>query len=130
MSNLLSILHATVIVADLSKALQFYCDVLGLSVDSKRPNLGYPCAWLDVGKQQVHLMQLPNPDPITGRPEHGRRDRHFAFAVAEIEHLRLKLDEAGVGYSVSKSGRKALFCHDPDSNALEFIETPPVQYLP
>jgi extradiol dioxygenase family protein len=36
--------------------------------------------------------------------------------------LMTRLDEAGVTYTLSQSGRRALFCRDPDSNALEFIE--------
>jgi hypothetical protein len=24
----------------------------------------------------IHLMELPNPDPLEGRPAHGGRDRH------------------------------------------------------
>ena len=123
MSNIHSILHATVIVADLEKSLDFYCRVLGMSVNPDRPDLGYPGAWLDVGPQQVHLMRLPNPDAVDGRPAHGGRDRHTAFAVIELEQLQRSLEGAGEGYTLSKSGRKALFCRDPDGNALEFIET-------
>jgi glyoxylase I family protein len=67
-------------------------------------------------------MELPNPDPLDGRPEHGGRDRHLAFTVRSIEPLKERLDAAGVGYTMSKSGRAALFCRDLDSNALEFLE--------
>ncbi|KAJ0535029.1 hypothetical protein HanIR_Chr09g0426261 [Helianthus annuus] len=28
----------------------------------------------------IHLMELPNPDPPTGKPQHGRRDRREFFA--------------------------------------------------
>ena len=117
-----SILHVSMIVADTQKALGFYCDVLGLSVDNERPDLGYPGAWLQCGEQQIHLLELPNPDPVTGRPQHGGRDRHAAFAVEELDVLTASLEKAGIDYSLSKSGRRALFCRDPDGNALEFIE--------
>lgn len=117
-----SILHGSVIVNDTGKALAFYCDVLGLRVDESRPGLGYPGAWLTVGDQQIHLLELPNPDPVTGRPEHGGRDRHLALAVNNIDALQQRLDHAGLSYTRSKSGRKALFTRDPDGNALEFIE--------
>lgn len=118
-----SILHVSMIVADTQKALAFYCDVLGLPVDHERPDLGYPGAWLQCGEQQIHLLELPNPDPITGRPEHGGRDRHAAFSVARLDVLTASLEKAGVVYTLSKSGRCALFCRDPDGNALEFIES-------
>ena len=130
MSNIQSILHATVIVANLDKSLEFYCNILGLEMNPDRPDLGYPGAWLNVGQQQLHLMQLPNPDPIAGRPIHGGRDRHIAFVIADLELLRQRLDEAEVDYTLSKSGRQALFCRDPDSNALEFVELPLSAHLP
>ena len=115
--------HASLIVADTGRALEFYVGLLGLPLVESRPDLGYPGAWLQVGDRQVHLLELPNPDPLEGRPQHGGRDRHLAFHVADLEQLAGKLDQAGIVYSTSKSGRKALFCRDPDANALEFIET-------
>jgi glyoxylase I family protein len=122
MSNILAIHHVSVIVADTARALRFYRDTLGLDVDSARPDLGYSGAWLTLGAQQIHLLELPNPDPATGRPEHGGRDRHCAFAIRDLDALRQRLDAAAVSYTLSKSGRCALFCRDPDGNALEFIE--------
>lgn len=118
-----AILHVSFIVEDIQTALRFYCDVLGMSVNPQRPDLGYPGAWLDCDEQQIHLLELPNPDPVTGRPEHGGRDRHAAFAVPNLDALCVSLKEAGVSYTRSKSGRRAMFCRDPDGNALEFIES-------
>jgi len=119
-----AILHVSFIVADTQCALLFYRDVLGMSVNQQRPDLGYPGAWLDCGGQQIHLLELPNPDPVTGRPEHGGRDRHAAFAVENLDDLSASLEKAGIEFTRSKSGRQALFCRDPDGNALEFIGTP------
>ncbi|RLJ21296.1 glyoxalase [bacterium endosymbiont of Escarpia laminata] len=116
--------HVSLIVADTSRALGFYRDLLGLEVDGGRPDLGYPGVWLQVGRQQIHLLELPNPDPLEGRPEHGGRDRHLALIVSDIDRLKSQLDQAGITYTVSRSGRRALFCRDPDQNALEFVETP------
>lgn len=116
-----SILHASVVVADTEKSLAFYCGVLGLPQCPDRPDLGYPGAWLQVGGQQIHLLELPNPDPVSGRPAHGGRDRHTAFAVSGFDDLVRRLDQARIPYTLSRSGRKALFCRDPDGNALEFI---------
>jgi len=119
-----AILHVSFIVADTKRALRFYCDVLGLKLNHHRPDLGYPGAWLDCDdNQQIHLLELPNPDPVTGRPQHGGRDRHAAFAVEKLDVLSASLEAAGIKFTHSKSGRWALFCRDPDGNALEFIET-------
>ena len=122
MTTIQELTHAGLLVADTACALDFYRGVLGLEVDDSRPDLGYPGAWLRLGRQQLHLLELPNPDPKEGRPAHGGRDRHLALAVSDIAALRRALETAGIGYTLSKSGRKALFCRDPDGNALEFIE--------
>ena len=116
------ILHVSFLVEDLDRSLHFYCDVLEIDADDSRPDLGYPGAWLNVGVQQIHLLRLPNPDRQENRPEHGGRDRHAAFNVPSIDAIKNKLDQAGILYTLSKSGRKAMFVRDPDANALEFIE--------
>ncbi|MFM1891474.1 MAG: hypothetical protein RLZ44_551, partial [Pseudomonadota bacterium] len=77
--------HASLIVADTARALDFYVGVLGLAVDDARPELGYPGAWLQVGSRQLHLLELPNPDPVDGRPAHGGRDRHLALLVQQLD---------------------------------------------
>ena len=122
MFTIREILHAGLLVDDTERSLKFYQGVLGLELEATRPDLGYPGAWLRVGQQQLHLLELPNPDPVAGRPAHGGRDRHLALRIADIDELRCALDAAGIAYSQSKSGRRALFCRDPDGNALEFIE--------
>lgn len=116
------ILHAGLLVSDTQRSLDFYRGVLGLSLDERRPDLGYPGAWLWIGEQQLHLMELPNPDAHAERPAHGGRDRHVAFAVRDLNPLRAALERAGKAYTLSRSGRRALFCRDPDGNALEFVE--------
>lgn len=123
--QILRIHHVSLIVADTARALHFYCGLLGLSVDDSRPDLGYPGAWLCIGDQQIHLLELPNPDPIEGRPVHGGRDRHLALTIDDLDALTQALDSAGIDYTRSRSGRRALFFRDPDGNALEFIESMP-----
>ncbi|MGF1644625.1 MAG: VOC family protein, partial [Thiotrichales bacterium] len=52
----LSIHHASVLVTDVTRSLEFYEAVLGLRVDQQRPNLGFDGAWLQVNaNQQIHL---------------------------------------------------------------------------
>jgi len=122
MIDYLEITHASVVVADTGRALHFYRDILGMRVLDERPDLGYPGAWLAVGAQQIHLIELPTVDPVTGRPAHGGRDRHVAIHVRALVPLRSALDDAGITYTLSRSGRAALFVRDPDGNAIEFIQ--------
>ncbi|MEJ2310687.1 MAG: VOC family protein [Gammaproteobacteria bacterium] len=123
MHKIHAIHHASIIVSDTGRALAFYRDLLGIE-QCQRPDLGFPGAWLQIGDQQIHLLELPNPDPVTGRPEHGGRDRHLALSVTGLDSIVEKLEEQGVPYTLSKSGRKALFCRDPDGNPVELIEQP------
>lgn len=120
--NTKKFLHASVLVADTQRSVAFYREVLELQPNENRPELGYPGAWLDVGEQQIHLLELPNPDPVINRPEHGGRDRHIALAVSNILELQRNLMRLGISFSKSRSGRAAVFFRDPDGNAIECVE--------
>ena len=121
--TILKLHHVSLIVENLDIALAFYREVLRLEVDDSRPDLGYPGAWLTLPEQQqIHLMQLEDPDKNSERPEHGGRDHHVAFSVNSIEEISQSLESLEIPYTKSKSARKALFCRDPDGNALEFIQ--------
>lgn len=71
--------------------------LIGLPINEARPHdkLPYRGAWLWVGAEMIHLMELPNPDPLTGRPEHGGRDRHACLAIRDVSKLKDILDRAG-----------------------------------
>ncbi|WP_404359740.1 VOC family protein [Methylotuvimicrobium sp. KM1] len=119
----LAIHHISLIVSDTEKSLYFYRDILGLQ-QTERPNLPFPGAWLQLGEQQIHLLELENPDPTSGRPVHGGRDRHVALTCSDLSPVKEALDNSGFRYTLSISGRQALFCRDFDGNAIEIIERP------
>ena len=114
--------HCSLIVANTSKALEFYEGILDLEVDQSRPDIGYPGAWLQVGSSQIHLLEVPDPYASINRPEHGGRDNHVAFQVSDLDEIIRRLQAAGIAYSKSNSGRMALFCRDFDGNAIELVE--------
>lgn len=115
--------HAAFLTSDLARSRAFYEGVLGLRVSASRPQMSYDGVWYDISpNQQIHLMLLPNPEAGLQRPAHGGRDRHVALAVQDFAQLKSRLDAAGIAYTQSQSGRRALFCRDPDQNALEFNE--------
>jgi len=123
---ILGIHHVTFISSDLARSRGFYEGLLGLKVDPKRPLMSFDGVWYDVAAgQQIHLMLLPNPDAGVERPLHGGRDRHVAFMVEDVKTLASHLLSAGVAFTLSQSGRSALFCRDPDDNALEFVQAKP-----
>lgn len=122
--NITKLLHATILVADLTKSREFYEQVLGFSASPTRPAMSFEGVWYDFSpQQQLHLMQLPNPETGLQRPANGGRDRHIAFAVDDLSALINIFQGSGIRYNLSQTGRRALFCRDPDDNALEFIET-------
>ena len=67
------IAHAGVIVSSTEVAFQFYTQVLGMEDEThiRNKKLPFPGAFVRAGEQQIHIMELPNPDPVDGRPEHG-----------------------------------------------------------
>lgn len=117
-----AILHVTFLTSDLPRSRVFYEGLLGLKPDLSRPQMSFDGVWYEVtATQQIHLMLLANPEVGLPRPAHGGRDRHVAVGVSDLAELIRRLDAAGVTYTLSQSGRRALFCRDPDHNALEFI---------
>ena len=122
MVSIRAIHHVSLLVSDTGRALTFYRDLLGLEVDGSRPEMDYPGAWLRMDNAQIHLLELPDVLRGTERPEHGGRDRHVALSVTDMDALVIVLEAAGVVYTLSRSGRRALFCRDPDGNAIELVE--------
>jgi catechol 2,3-dioxygenase-like lactoylglutathione lyase family enzyme len=122
MSLITRLHHASLVTSNLEAARAFYEGILELKVNPDRPNFAYGGIWYDIGEQMIHLLAVPNPDAGVVRPAHGGVDRHTALLVDDLDVLMARLEQAGIAYSLSKSGRRALFCRDPDDNALEFIE--------
>jgi len=134
--------HATLLTSDLVKSRAFYENVLGMNLARNRPQMSFDGVWYDIAaNQQIHLMLLPNPEAGLKRPahpqgvrrgctglkpqqhtQHGGRDHHVALGVQDLQKLKARLEAVGISYTTSQSGRNAVFCRDPDQNALEFIE--------
>jgi glyoxylase I family protein len=122
MGENMKLLHTGLLVSDLQKAAKFYEHVLQLK-RVERPDLGFEGVFYALdGGCQIHLMRLDNPYAGCALPAHGGRDRHIALGIVDIHAVRQRLDATDTPYSMSKSGRAALFCRDPDGNAIELCE--------
>jgi glyoxylase I family protein len=121
MSNICDIHHVSLIIENVQRSVDFYQGLLGLE-RAERPDLGFPGVWFKIGERQLHLLQLPDLDTDSVRPEHGGRDHHLAVLVRDLDSLCISLKAKGIAYTRSQSGRVAMFCRDPDGNALEFIQ--------
>lgn len=74
--------------------------MLGLTPLPDRLALPYAGEWYALNEhQQLHLIQLPNPDAASMRPDHGGRDRHIALAVTQLAPLKARLGAAGVAFT-------------------------------
>jgi glyoxylase I family protein len=123
MIRVLALDHISLLVRDTARALEFYHGLLGLAVDPSRPDLGFPGAFLDTGNAQIHLLELAPPAAAQNAGEKpGGRDAHVALAVQDLDAVVTALRQAGIAYTLSRSGRRALFCRDPDDNAVELVE--------
>lgn len=110
--QLLGVHHVSINVADAAEAVEFYTGVLGMKVRDDRPDFGIGGAWLDIGEQQVHLIETDVPDD---------RGQHFAIRVAELDATIAELRGRGVDVgdpSPVGSGRQA-FLRDPSGNLIE-----------
>ena len=111
----LGVHHVSVNVNDVEEALSFYVDVLGLSQRADRPNFGFGGAWLDVGSQQIHLIEAPPPDD---------RGQHLALQVDDLDsaigELRSRSVEVSDPSPVGTS--RQAFLHDPSGNRIELHE--------
>ncbi len=122
MAKVLGFNHVSILVKDADLALTFYQELLGLKI-LERPDLNFAGYWLDLGAgQTIHLMQLDNPYQNVSKPKHGGRDVHFALEVDSIGRFINLLEDKNIKFTVSKSGRKALFFWDIDNNVVELFE--------
>lgn len=113
--------HVSLLTSNVERARAFYEGVLGLAPSRRRPDFTFGGVWYEIGPIELHLIQIDNIAPPNADP-YGGRDRHVAFTVGDLDTLAGLLDANGIAYRRSASGRRALFCRDPDGNALELIE--------
>jgi catechol 2,3-dioxygenase-like lactoylglutathione lyase family enzyme len=114
----LGVHHVSINVRDAAEAVEFYTDVLGLTARADRPDFGFGGAWLDIGGQQVHLIEAEVP------ANHGQ---HFAIQVTDLDASVAELRDLGIdvrGPSGVGTARQA-FLQDPSGNSIELHEPAP-----
>src|SRR5262249_2957857 len=78
--------HVSLMTPEVDKTIDFYVDVLGLTVRTDRPDFGVGGAWLNAGDQQIHLIEGPMPS-YTGQ--------HFALRVDDLAAVITELRAGG-----------------------------------
>jgi glyoxylase I family protein len=125
--------HIVLRVRDKKRMLGFYLDVLGLSVDRDRPELGL--THVRAGPQMIDLVTLDGPLGRmggAGPDKEGRNLDHFALQVRPFDEAAIRAYLAAHGVEVVEEGQRygadgtgfSLYVRDPEGNTVE-LKGPP-----
>ncbi len=111
----LAIHHVAINVKDVPESVAFYTDILGGVLRTDRPDFGIGGAWIDLGGQQVHLLEAPVPRNL---------GQHFAIRVGDLDATVAELRTKGVDIAdpVPSGTNRQTFLDDPSGNAIELHE--------
>ena len=138
-----AIRHTGLVVADLDRALHFWCDVLGFRVERQMYELG-PHIDAMMGLKDVRVTTVKMTAPEGGMIEllhfqshpdlprwHGKPYStgftHIAMTVGDLDDVYIKLSAAGAKFPAppqySPDGKvKVIYCKGPEDVLLEFVE--------
>lgn len=119
--NLTCCSHTAILVSDLTKAEDFYSNILGLPPVPNR-RLKFPGAWYQIGNYQIHLIVQPDYVAQVFNQDKWGRNPHLSFTVDNLATAQKNLEEQGYPIQASTSGRAALFTQDPDGNIIELSQ--------
>jgi glyoxylase I family protein len=108
----LAIHHVALNVADVDEGIAFYTEVLGGRLRHDRPDFGIAGAWIDMGGQQVHLVEAPVPRNL---------GQHFAVRVGDLHAAVGELRARGIEVAdpVEVGSNLQTFLNDPAGNPVE-----------
>ena len=120
--------HIVLRVRDKAAMLGFYIDVLGLTVDRDRPQLGL--THIRAGPQMIDLITLDGPLGQMGGAGPGKEARnldHFALQVRPFDEAAIRAHLAAHGVTVVEEGQRygadgdgfSLYVRDPEGNTVE-----------
>ncbi|MFZ5720038.1 MAG: VOC family protein [Pseudomonadota bacterium] len=120
--------HIVLRVRDKDRMLGFYRDVLGLSVDRDRPELGL--THIRAGSQMIDLVTLDGPLGAKGGAGPGAEARnldHFALQVRPFDAPAIRAHLAAHGVEIVEEGPRygadgdglSLYVRDPEGNVVE-----------
>jgi lactoylglutathione lyase len=116
-------LHTMVRVADLDRALDFYCTKLGLKEQRRVevPQGRYTLVFLGADENpqsQVELTYNWDPENYTG----GRNFGHLAYEVDDIYAVCQRLRDAGVTINRPPRDGHMAFIRSPDGISIELLQ--------
>ena len=128
-----SIGHVHLKVADLDRALEFYCGVLGFELNIR---VGSQAAFISAGGYHHHIG-LNTWESAGGQPPAAGTTGLYHVAIlypgrAELADALSRLRRAGIPLdgAADHGVSEALYLHDPDHNGIELYCDRPVQDWP
>ncbi|HEX7052774.1 MAG TPA: VOC family protein [Burkholderiales bacterium] len=128
-----SLNHFLLVARDLERTKDFYCRVLGMEVDTARPDFGFPGYWLKAnGETCVHLASQ-EPNEIRDRfllKKHPKGTQgsgavdHIAFLAKSPDEVRERIQRNQVemhfrSFPDAKPPLFQIFLKDPDDVTIE-----------
>jgi catechol 2,3-dioxygenase-like lactoylglutathione lyase family enzyme len=138
-----SVRHAGIVVANLDRALNFYCGLLDLTIARRMRETGhFVSAILGLedaavetvklsgsGDCQIELLAFAKPAPTMGAAPPLTRigPTHIALVVNDLDQVYRRMSDQGVEFTTpplisDDGGAKVTFCRDPDGTFLELVE--------
>ena len=115
----------------INEANAFYSDVLGLQIDTQRPEItGIPSFWVNISDgdrtQQVHVMGATGASPVSRSKTEDPTRMHIAFTVESIDAARTFLVKKRVKYweygGLVGQASLQIFFEGPCGNMIELQE--------
>jgi catechol 2,3-dioxygenase-like lactoylglutathione lyase family enzyme len=125
--------HVVLRVADLERALRFYCDVLGCTPERRSDALGL--VQLRAGAALIDLVPVDSPLGRLGgaAPSSARRNvDHFALQLEHFDEAALRAHLAAHGVAPGDVAQRygalgmgpSMYLRDPDGNTVELKGSP------
>jgi len=126
--HVLGLDHVVLRVGNLDRAREFYCGVLGCSIEIDRPKLGL--MQLRAGAALIDLVPVSGPLGRVGGAAPGREGRnmdHFCLLVAPFDAAALMAHLRGHGIDPGEVQQRygadgmgpSIYLTDPDGNTIE-----------
>jgi glyoxylase I family protein len=121
--------HVVLRVADVERALRFYVDVVGCTLERRQDEIGL--VQMRVGPSLIDLVAI---DGKLGRMggaapgAEGRNMDHLCLRIADFDPDRVRCELQAAGIAVGDEGLRygstgeatSIYATDPDGNGLEF----------
>jgi catechol 2,3-dioxygenase-like lactoylglutathione lyase family enzyme len=125
--------HLVLRTTDVARLVQFYCDVLGCTVEKRRDDLGL--VHLRAGRSMIDLVDVAGPLGRAGGAAPGSDARnldHLALRIESFDADAIRAQLAAAGATASQvmdnfgaeGNGPSIYTRDPDGNTIE-LKGPP-----